>query len=93
MKNKSRFLQIGGTLLMSVLFAACSQDEVTSQDTPLPEGKYPLEFTAYGLEAMATPAKTGTPAKAGTRATSDGNWSDMKYPICIAQNENKDNIK
>lgn len=87
MKNKSRFLQIGGTLLMSVLLAACSQDEVTSQDTPLPEGKYPLEFTAYGLEAVATPAK------AGTRATSDGNWSDMKYPICIAQNENKDNIK
>lgn len=86
MKNKSRFLQIGGTLLMSVLFAACSQDEVTPQDTPLPEGKYPLEFTAYGLEAVATSAKVGT------RATSDGDWNGMKT-VYVIQNGNRNDIK
>ncbi len=71
MINKSRFLQTGGALLMSVLFAACSQDEVTPQDTSLPEGKYPLVLTAEGLEV------TATPAEAGTRSTVDGDWEGV----------------
>ena len=70
MMNKLRFLQkIGGTLLMLLLFAACSQDESQPNGTLLPEGKYPLELTAGGLEV------TSTPAKASTRATYNGAWN------------------
>ena len=43
-----------------LLFTACSQDELTEQDTPLPIGQYPLELTADGLQAVATPAQPAT---------------------------------
>ncbi len=51
---------------LSLLFAACSQDEGLRQDTLLPEGKYPLVLTAGGLDVVATPAG------ANTRATYEG---------------------
>lgn len=54
-------------LPMAMLLAACTQDELAQQDDTLPEGKYPLELTAGGLQAVATP----TP---DTRATVDNNW-------------------
>lgn len=44
--------------------AACSDGEET--DNRLPEGKYPLTFTASGLAMPAAPA---------TRATADGTWT------------------
>ena len=56
MMNKVRFLQkIGGSLLMLLLFAACSQDESLTTGTLLPEGKYPLELTAGVLEVSEKP--------------------------------------
>lgn len=68
--NEVRFLQkIGGSLLMLLLLAACSQDENLTTGTLLPEGKYPLELTAGGLEVVATPVE------ASTRATYNGTWN------------------
>lgn len=85
MMNKVRFLQkIGGTLLMLLLFAACSQDESLPTGTLLPEGKYPLELTAGGLEVSATPAK------ASTRATVDNDWQDVQSVAVQVENEVKE---
>ena len=85
MMNKVRFLQkIGGTLLMLLLFAACSQDESLPTGTLLPEGKYPLELTAGGLEVAATPAK------ASTRATVDNDWQDVQSVAVQVENEVKE---
>lgn len=71
--NKNRILEhlctLAATLLMS---AGCSQNELgNEQGEPLPEGKYPIEFTATGLQA--------TPQ---TRATADGTWT-KDDPIAI----------
>ena len=53
----------------ALLLAACTQDELSSPtggvEGALPEGKYPLELTATGMQAVATPS---------TRGTIDGNW-------------------
>lgn len=54
-----------------LLFTACSQDELTEQGTPLPVGQYPLELTAGGLQAVATPAQPAT------RGTMDGDWDGV----------------
>lgn len=57
-------------MMSAVLTASCSQDALDEgQDTALPEGAYPLELTAGGLQAVATPA---------TRGTVDGNWEGAK---------------
>lgn len=76
-------------LAAALLLASCSQDELTEQGTPLPVGQYPLELTAGGLQAVATPAQPVT------RGTMDGDWDgvenvrvkvndferDMKYKV------------
>lgn len=70
MKRKE-FLQTAFTLVASLLLlAACAQNELADkQGEPLPEGMYPLELTAEGLQAVATPTK------ASTRSTFDGTWN------------------
>lgn len=76
-------------LAAALLLASCSQDELTEQGTPLPVGQYPLELTAGGLQAVATPPQPAT------RSTMDGDWDgvenvwvkvndferDMKYKV------------
>lgn len=55
--------------LAAFTFAACTQDELAEQDTALPEGKYPLVFTAVQLP----------PTELQTRVTDNGNassWED-----------------
>lgn len=53
-----------------LLLAGCAQDKLadTSQGEMLPEGKYPMTFTATGLEATAT-----------TRGTADDFWDGDEY--------------
>lgn len=46
--------------IAALALASCSQNELTEQGTPLPVGKYPLELTADGLQAVATPAQAST---------------------------------
>lgn len=66
-----RFLPV--LLLSGGLLAACSkEDTLSDRGTPLPPGEYPLELTAGGLQAVATPAQ------ASTRGTKDGNWWNVK---------------
>lgn len=55
-----------------LLFTACSQDELTEQDTPLPIGQYPLELTANGVQVVATPVQ---PATRGTFF--EGDWDGV----------------
>lgn len=50
----------------ALTLGACSQSEETVE--MLPEGKYPIELTATGLEPTVTPM---------TRATVDGNWEGV----------------
>lgn len=66
MKRKG-FLQTACTLAaMLLLAAACTPNDCDgSQGEPLPEGKYPLTFTATGLQA--TPQTRA--------ATADGQWT------------------
>ena len=49
----------------ALLLAACTQDELAEQGNALPEGEYPLELTATGMQAVATPSTLGT---------LDGDW-------------------
>jgi len=50
----------------ALTLGACSQSEETVE--MLPEGKYPIELTATGLEPTVTPM---------TRATVEGDWSNV----------------
>lgn len=50
----------------ALTLGACSQSEETVET--LPEGKYPIELTATGLEPAVTPM---------TRATVEGDWSNV----------------
>lgn len=60
-------------LLTGGLLSSCTQDELAdNQGEPLPPGQYPLELTAGGLQAVATPAQTST------RGTVDGDWDDVQ---------------
>lgn len=54
-----------GWIAGMLLLAGCTQDKLAdaSQGEMLPEGKYPVTFTAIGLEISAAP-----------RATADGTW-------------------
>lgn len=56
-----------GWLAGMLLVAGCTQDKLAdaSQGEMLPEGKYPVTFTATGLEISAA-----------TRATADGTWTN-----------------
>lgn len=71
--KKNRILESLCTLAATLLLSAgCSQNELgNEQGDSLPEGKYPIEFTATGLQA--------TPL---TRATVDGTWNGNE-PIAI----------
>lgn len=67
-KTLSSFVRrcsIRTTVLLAGTFLLASCGEDTADGDRLPDGKYPVTFTATGLEAMAT-----------TRATTDGTWTD-----------------
>lgn len=50
--------------------ASCSQDELADTQGNLPQGKYPIELTGAGLQAVATPAYS-------TRGTVDNDWDGV----------------
>lgn len=58
--NRLHSWKICAAMAALLLFTACSQDELTEQGTPLPAGQYPLELTADGLQAVATPEQLAT---------------------------------
>lgn len=59
-----------GWMAGMLLLAGCAQDKLadTTQGEMLPEGKYPMTFTATGLEATAA-----------TRGTADDFWDGGEY--------------
>lgn len=81
MKRKE-FLQTACMLTAALLLlAACTQDELSDkQGEPLPEGKYPLTFTASidGEAVAATPQ---------TRATADGTWEEENVVFIKVNND------
>lgn len=80
-------LKILAGLAATFTLAACSQDGLTEQDTPLPVGQYPLELTAGGLQAVATPA---------SRSTVDGDWDGMNdetIPLMDASDSDNPEVK
>ena len=82
--NRSRLhslRNIAAALLACAGFASCSQDELTEQGTPLPVGQYPLELTAGGLQAVATPPQPAT------RGTMDGDWDGVERVTVMVNNE------
>ena len=83
--NRSRLhslRNIAAALLACAGFASCTQDELEEQGTPLPVGQYPLELTAGGLQAVATPAQPAT------RGTMDGDWDGVTN-VRVKVNENE----
>ena len=71
-------------MMSAVLAASCSQDVLDDgQGNSLPEGMYPLELTAGGLQAVATPE---------TRSTIDGTWPDGKSVAVQAGDKVKEYI-
>ena len=76
--DKKMRLIIRSLLLCGILsLTACTQDETTiGQDTQLPEGVYPLEIMASGLDVVATPV---------TRGTVDGDWKDVDF-VAVSDN-------
>lgn len=65
----------------ALLLAACTQDELAEQGNALPEGEYPLELTATGMQAVATPS---------TRGTIDGDWEGVQNIAVQVGNETKE---
>lgn len=87
--NRSRLhslRNIAVALLACAGFASCTQDELEEQGTPLPVGQYPLELTAGGLQAVATPAQPAT------RGTMDGDWDGVAN-VRVKVNENERAMK
>lgn len=87
--NRSRLhslRNIAAALLACAGFASCTQDELEEQGTPLPVGQYPLELTAGGLQAVATPAQPAT------RGTMDGDWDDVAN-VRVKVNDNERAMK
>lgn len=86
--NRSRLhslRNIAAALLACASFASCTQDELTEQGTPLPIGQYPLELTAGGLQAVATPAQPAT------RGTMDGDWDGVtKVKVRVNDKDEKE---
>lgn len=64
MKRIKGFFGLGAAVAAALTLGACSQDETAGGDGALS----PMELTATGLEPMVTPM---------TRATVDGNWSNV----------------
>lgn len=89
--NRSRLhslRNIAAALLVCAGFASCSQDELAEQGTPLPVGQYPLELTAGGLQAVATPAQPAT------HGTMDGDWDGVtNVRVKVNDNERALNYK
>ena len=86
--NRSRLhslRNIAAALLACAGFASCTQDELEEQGTPLPVGQYPLELTAGGLQAVATPAQSAT------RGTMDGDWDGVtKVKVRVNDKDEKE---
>lgn len=60
--------------LLCAGFVSCSQDDFAdTQGEPLPQGEYPLELTAGGLQALSAPASAPS-----ARGTADDNWDGVQ---------------
>ena len=77
----SKFLKWAGCLAAMFALAACSSEEM-ADSTQLPEGKYPITFTATGLEV--------TPV---TRATADGTWTEGDKVAVHLKGDNVDETR
>ncbi len=64
-RNLRRLMMPVAVCSVGLIAASCSTDDNVTLGEPLPEGMYPIEFTATGLQA--------TPQ---TRATVDGYWNE-----------------
>lgn len=75
--DKKMRLIIRSLLLCGMLsLTSCAQDNLSdTQGEILPEGKYPLELTASGLDVVASPT---------TRATVDGNWEGITGTVAVS---------
>lgn len=60
--------------LLCAGFVSCSQDDFAdTQSEPLPQGEYPLELTAEGLQTLSVPASAPS-----ARGTADDNWDGVQ---------------
>lgn len=58
--------------VLPLAFVSCSQDDSADiKGEPLPQGEYPIELVAGGLQMVANPAQ------ASTRATVDDDWNGV----------------
>lgn len=73
--SKSHLLRnMAAVSLLCAGFVSCSQDDFAdTQGEPLPQGEYPLELTAGGLQALSAPASAPS-----ARGTADDNWDGVQ---------------
>ena len=58
--------------MLSLAFVSCSRDELAdTKGEPLPQGEYPMELSAGGLQTVTNQAQ------ASTRATVDDDWNGV----------------
>lgn len=92
-RSKTQLLRsLAAVMLLSAGLASCSQDDFADnrQGEPLPPGEYPLELTAGGIEAVATPAQKSAPS---TRGTVDGNWTGTEgKPVAVQVLDQSGNV-
>ena len=92
-RSKTQLLRsLAAVMLLGAGLAACSQDDFADnrQGEPLPPGEYPLELTAGGIEAVATPAQKSAPS---TRGTVDGNWTGTEgKPVAVQVRDQSGNV-
>lgn len=84
-RSKTQMLRnLAVAMLLGAGLVSCSQDDFADkqQGEPLPPGEYPLELTAGGLEAIATPAQQSAPS---TRGTVDGDWTGTEGKTVAVQ--------
>lgn len=69
-------------IITALALASCSQDELTEQDTALPDGMYPMTFTAVQVAPENTPQ---------TRVSDNGNTSSWsvgdQIQVTVAQGD------
>lgn len=81
------FNEIAGMLLLLVA-AACSKEEIPAGDTQLPYGAYPMAFSIADNSLVVTSLQTGSDSY-DTRSTADGDWSDEPSIVVKVNNELK----
>lgn len=82
MKRRISYTKFALWLIAALSLASCSQDELTEQDTALPDGMYPMTFTAVQVAPENTPQ---------TRVSDSGNTSSWskgdQIHVTVAQDD------